>query len=135
MTIPVPSLSAPGWLLEISERADALMAYYITSEFSQSYLYYGKITSLPYHIKAYGSTPERLESRVEDDLGAYLRRYFEEVEITVRTDIPNEQDPNRIDLRLDVIVLDNGYRYSLGRQIKIQNKRIAEVFKINNQGQ
>lgn len=128
MVKKVPSLSASGWLSEISERADALMAYYISSEHSQSYIYSGQITSLIYHIQQNGDNLSRLESRVEQDLGIYLKRYFEEVEISVSTDLPDANDPNRINLTIDCIIVDNGYRYSLGREIKAENNRVVKTF-------
>lgn len=130
----VPSLTASGWLAEISEKADALISYYITSEHSQSYLYQGNITSLTYHIQQHGNEPQRLESRMKDDLHIFLTRYFDAVEVEVTTEIPDVDDPNRINITLDVILFDNGFKYSLGRVIRSENKRVVKVFKINNEG-
>ncbi len=134
MPTKVPSLSASGWLTEISERADALMSFYITSEHSQSYIYNGRITSLTYHIQQHGQEPSRLEDRVQVELGEYLRRYFEEVEIEVTTSLPDPNDPHRINLTINVVVMDNGYRYSLGREIRAENNKIVKIFNINNGG-
>lgn len=124
----VPSLSANGWLTEISEKADALMAYYITSEHSQTYLYKGRITSLPHHIQKNGSEPTRLESTVENDLGDYFRRHFEDVEITVSAKPVSDKEPNNINLTIDCIVVEGGERYSLGREIKVEDDRIVNIF-------
>lgn len=132
MVKKVPSLTAAGWLSEIAERADALLAYYITSEHSQSYLYKGQITSLPYHIRRYGNEPVKLEQRVSSDLHKYLSRYFDKVEVEARTDIPDVDDPNRINLQLDCVIYSGEYRYSLGREIKVANNKVINVFKINN---
>lgn len=134
MVTQVPSLSATGWLTEISERADALMAYYITSEWSQSFIYSGLITSLPYHIQQHGQDPNKLQSKVEHDLSNYLERYFDSVELSVRTDIPDDQNPNQINLRIEAVVVSEGVRYSLGREIKTENNRVVSIFKTNNQG-
>ena len=128
----IPSLSASGWLTEIAERADALMAYYVTSEYSQSYIYEGRITSLTYHIQQHGNDPLRLESRVTGDLQAYFGRYFDRVELEVRTDLPDPEDPNRINLRIDCIVYQGEYRYSIGREIRAANNKVIAVFNSSN---
>jgi len=130
--IVVPSLSSSGWLSEIAERADALMAYYVTSEYSQSYIYEKRITSLPYHVQQYGNDPLALESRVNSDLREYFLRYFENIDLTVKTSVPDVDDPNRINLRVDCIIYDNGYRYSLGREIRTANKKVIAVFNASN---
>lgn len=124
----VPSLSAAGWLTELAERADALMAYYLTSEHSQSYIYRDNITSLPYHIKQHGANPSRLESVVETDLLTYFRRHFEDAEISASTDNPDPDDPERINLTLDCVIIENGKRYSLGREIRSEDNRVIEIF-------
>lgn len=124
----VPSLSASGWLSEISEKADALMAYYITSEYSQSYVYAGAITSLIYHIQSSGRNMSALENAVTNGLGSYLRRYFETVDISVSTNRPDPNDPNRINLSVDCTIMDNGYKYSLGREIRTENNRVIKTF-------
>jgi hypothetical protein len=132
MPTVVPSLSASGWLTEIAERADALMAYYVTSEYSQSYIYEGRVTSLTYHIQQHGMDPMRLESRVTNDLNAYFGRYFSRVELEVRTDKPDIEDPNRINLMIDCIVYDGEYKYSLGREIRTANNKVVAVFNASN---
>lgn len=132
MTVRVPSLTATGWLTELRERADALMAYYLTSEASQTHLYENKITSLPYHIRTYGSDEVKLRNRVETDLANYLQRYFEGLDVKVSTDIPDQNDPERLNLRLDITVMDQGSRYSLGKLIKVQNSKVLGIFDINN---
>lgn len=130
----MPSLSANGWLVEFTERADALMAYYITSEHSQSYIYYGSITSLTYHIQQYGQSPNLLEDHVREDLSKYFRRYFDDIQLDVRTDIPDPDDPNRLNLTIDAIIIENGQRYSLGREVQTLNNRVVNVFTLNNEG-
>lgn len=130
----VPTLSASGWLTEISEKADSLMAYYLLSEYSQSYLYYKHILSLPYHIRMYGNKPNQLKNIVESELTEYFKRYFKDVELTAIVDIPDVNDPNRINLMIDCMFYDNGEKYSLGREVNIENSKIKKVFDKNNGG-
>lgn len=134
MQIPVPSLSTKGWLVELTERADTLMAYYLTSEFSQSYLYRGSITSLTYHIQQYGQTPDLLETHVQRDLSRYFRRYFDDVQMEVTTQIPDHEDPNRLNLTINAIIIEQDQRYSLGREIRTLNDRVVNIINLNNEG-
>lgn len=134
MQKPVPSLTANGWLNALPERADALMAYYILNEYSQSYIYYGQITSLTYHIQQYGQAPDLLEDQVHRDLSGYFRRYFDDVELEVTTKIPDSEDPHRLNLTINAIIIDNGKRYSLGREVRTVNHRVVDVFNLNNEG-
>lgn len=128
----VPSLSVSGWIDEIGERADKLMAYYLTSDYSQSELYAGNVVSLQYHIEQHGSDEGALRTQVESDLRRYLERYFESADITVTTDRPIEGDENRIHLRLECFVVSGGQRYSLGKLITAVNSKVIDIIDINN---
>lgn len=130
MKIKVPTLSATGWLTEISERADQLMANYFTSEFSQSHIYAGSITSLPYHIQEYGNDPALLESKVTDSLQLYLNRYFDKVELTVDASL-SEENESRINLTISATIYDDDYKYSLGREILSANNKIVNIITLN----
>ncbi|MBE0438167.1 MAG: hypothetical protein IBX57_00170 [Gammaproteobacteria bacterium] len=128
----VPSLTTTGWLTEISDKADALMAYYITSEKSQSYVYSDSITSLPYHIAVFGDDLNKLETHVQRDLTTYFGRYFDKVEVTIEIKPPLEEGADRYNLEIDAFVVENGFRYNLGRQIQVANKKVTKVFEVNN---
>ncbi len=127
MSKPVPSLSAAGWLESIAEKADAIMAYYILSEYSQSHLYKSHVTSLTWHIQQYGNDPGRLETRVGEDLNTYFTRYFEKVDVNVNTDTPNPLDPDRINLTIDITVYEGSQRYSLGKAIESINGKVEKI--------
>ena len=132
MPVKVPSLTASGWLSEIGERADLLLAYYLTSEKSQSYVYYGSVTSLTYHVQRYGYDSSKLEQEVSRSLTDYFSRYFEDVDLDVTTQIPNSDDPERLNLRIDVLVSEKGERYRLGREIQVEKSTVKDIMKINN---
>lgn len=134
MVTKVPSLSAAGWLTNINEKADALMSYYFGSEHSQTHLYRDRVTSLPYHIQHYGNNPLKLKGKVERDLTDYFLRYFEAADVTVTVDEPAEGDPERINLKIDATVMDDGKRYNLGKLIETHNSKIKNIFDINNTG-
>lgn len=130
MVRPVPTLTSTGWLTDIAKRADALMSYYLTSEYSQTSIYKGKVTSLTYHVQQHNSNPEKLQSTVESDLRVYFERYFDSVDLTVTTNLPNPDDPNRVNLQIDVVVYEGEYRYSLGQEIRSANGKVIEIIKL-----
>ena len=123
----VPSLSSNGWLSEISERADALIAYYFTSDFSQSYIYQGQVTSLTYHIQNYSATPDRLENRIQSDLSAMLSRYFNNVDLACDVSELSEDQPDKLNVTIEGSLTDNGFKYDIGRAIRVENNRVTKI--------
>ncbi len=132
MSSPVATLSGAGWVDSLPEKADRLMSYYFVSEASQSQLFNGTIVSLPAQVQAYGHDEQEIRYRVRDDLMRYLAPYFTDVSLDVRTDLPNANDPNRINITVDAIVTEGSQRYSLSRLITTVNSKIVEIVNINN---
>ena len=91
------------------------MSYYITSEYSQSYIYHGNITSLPYHVQTFTGSSSDLQSTIKNDLSRYLGRYFTNVELEVN--ITDDDSSGRINILIKAIVYEGKYKYSLGREI------------------
>lgn len=128
----VPSLSASGWVEEISERADKLMAYYLTSDYSQSEIYAGTVVSLQYHIEQYGHNTTELRTHVENGLRGYFERYFDSAEVTLTINDPTSDDDNRTELKVECYITDNGSKYSLGRLIAVIDSKVVSFIDINN---
>jgi hypothetical protein len=108
------------------------MAYYFSSDFSQSNTFKGYITALAKQIQQHGNDPQDLERFVTDEMQTYFGRYFDTVTVNVTTDLPSPTDPTRLNLTTSVIVTENGQNYSLGRLIETLNGKIARITKINN---
>lgn len=132
MSIKVPTLSSTGWVEDVAHKADRLFAYYLTSEHSQSYLYYNNITSLTYHIQQYGSRPLLLQENIERDLRRMLMEYFDNVDLTIKVDEAAQGDPERINITFDCRVTQDGKRYSLGRLVRATQSKVIEFMEINN---
>lgn len=123
----VPSLSSAGWLGEVSDKADKLMAYYLTTDYSQTHLYPKQVVSLAYHIAEYSNNYLDLEVRVRIDLEQYFKRYFDDVEIIVSVSAYDPEEPSLLNLTLDVVVVQDGVSYSLGREIGTKNGSIITI--------
>lgn len=132
MSVKVPTLSSAGWLETVGQKADRLFAYYLTSEFSQSYLYHNNVTSMTYHIQQYGNRPLELQEVVQRELKAMLNSYFDDVELRVAVDEPAQGDPERINITIDCKVIQDGVPYSLGRLVKATQSKVIEFMELNN---
>lgn len=134
MAIEVPTLSSAGWLSGPAEKIDRLMSYYFTSERSQSTLFAGSVVSLPYHLQKYSHDEGTLREVIRDALRDYLEPHFDQVVVNIRTDVPNPDDPGRINLTFDVELVQDGVRYSAGRLIETHNGSMLKLINLNNQG-
>lgn len=132
MSVELPTLSASGWVMNTPEKLDRLVSYFIVSEASQSHLFAGQVASLPSIIQKNAENESGLVRDTTDALNSLLSRYFDSAEVSVDTAHPVADDPNRINLRVDAVVIDNGQRYSVGREITLVNSKVINIFNINN---
>lgn len=132
MTIPVPSLSSRGWSTELSDRADLLLSYYFTSDYLQSVLFHGQITSLQYTLEQHQDAPRSLQTALEVELKDYLDRYFEATEVVVEVSAKDDKEPNKLQITYLVKVQQAGQIYSLGRAVLATDNTIQDIFTVNN---
>lgn len=132
MAVQVPSLSASGWVGNISEKLDKLIGYFFISDFSQSQLYNGSIASLPYIIKTCAEDRSRLRSTTNKTLTNLLRPYFDSVQIDVQVLNDDPTDPGKVNLRVDATVTQDGTIYSVGKEIQTINGKVVAIFNANN---
>ena len=132
MGIAVPSLSS--WLNDIAEKADSLLAFYLVSEESQSYVYKGSVSSLPSDIAMTTGDISELPTLVKNTLGAMCSRYFDKSDITVNINEPDPTQPTRQLLTIDITVYENDVMYSLGRLIELVDGKTSTITDINNGG-
>lgn len=134
MARDVPSLSLKGWVKDPQPKADRLMSYYFTTNFSQTNLFRNSITSLPKQIQEYGHDIDQLCTVMERQMTAQFSAYFDNVSCRVRSDIPNPLDPTRYNLTVECFVSQDGKSYSLGRLIEVEGNAIKRIMQYNNEG-
>lgn len=132
MTTIVPSLSARGWASNISDKADLLMSYYFSTDYLQSVMWLGTVTSFQRTLEEHHHRPDKLREMLEMQLEDYLSRYFEAVEIQVKMTTPDHNKPNELMIEFSVKVQQDGQTYSLGRVIQTIDSTIQKMFDINN---
>jgi len=117
MAVCLPTLTISGFVFDKNIIMKKLFEYFITSDYSQSTLYYGKITSLKYCISENRGDTTAIAGSIRFNLQVMYSRYFENVEVMVtpRTDY-TEAGKNIINFYIDIDATDeDGNEYSLSR--------------------
>lgn len=130
MVAIVPTLDSNGWLSGVAEKADALFAYFLISDYSQSTIFQGRIKSLPWIIKTNPKDLISLTSEIQRALEDLYAPYFDTMSANVTIEKPEaflNLTEAKIDLRISVIVRQGGRAYSLGRLINVVNNKIGKV--------
>lgn len=135
MSAVIPTLSTAGFVSDTPTMLDRMLAYYLTSDFSQSNIFKGKILSLQKQIQSYQHDRRQLETQIRDDLIGYFGSVSDSASVKVTTELPNPDDPNRINVTVDAVVVKNGVNYSLGRLIETQDSITRKIINLNNEGQ
>ncbi len=134
MPVVLPALSEDGWVSDAQKVADYLFSHFILSDYSQSYLYSGKISSLPYLLQQYGANPTDFNRQLKTTLEQYFSRYFSDVLVDAQVQ-DDPSNPNIQNIYLYVSFTDAaGTTYSLGRMIASENTLIKKVVTLSNYG-
>jgi len=125
----LPTLSGAGFTNDGRVKLYKLFAYFIASDYSQTVLYYGNVSSLKYLLMKYGDDFTTLKSEINSTLMSMYRRYFPTVE--VNTDVVEENGPdgtvyNKLTIEITCIDKDNK-EYSLTQDIRYANDIIQEL--------
>lgn len=122
----VPSLSGSGWIRDIVNRSTQLMDYFLVADYSQTQLYKGHVSSLPYLVQQYGDSRERLAENIRTTLSRYFRRYFEAVNVNTSTTLVEGGD-GRYNVSIECTIEDQGQSFSFGRAIEVGQSKILNV--------
>lgn len=134
MSQAFPSLSLAGFITDIPTVIDKMFSCYLTSDYSQSNLFAGKIVSLQKQVQAYQHDRNMLVTKVREELEGYFGAYADSTTVRVTLDDPNPDDPNRINITLSAVIVKNGKAYSIGKLIETQDSIIMNIIQLNNEG-
>ena len=128
-----PTLSTDGWVASSVKVSDYLMSQFLTeSDYSQSYLYVGRVSSLPYLIQTYSKDMNQLTGHINSTISSYYGKYFNNV-TTETTYSPDPTNPNKIGITLYVSFTDDtNTTYVVGRLLNITNSTIETIINLNN---
>jgi hypothetical protein len=122
-----PSLSESGWLTGSVTVADNLMCHIFCSDYSQTYLYNGHITSMAWMIRECQNDIPRLLSLMERTLTDYFNKYFYDVEVEVSENV-NTLLSSKVDLNLYITFTDvEGTKHNFARMVEVADLKISKV--------
>jgi len=128
-----PSLSENGWVSDALQKADLLFAQFMISEYSQTTIYFGKVSSLAYIIQEGSGDPLRTAELLETTLSDYFMNYFNNVSCSVT--YPVGQEGSRVYLNIALAFEDtSGKTYSLTKVATLENSKVLAVENLNNFG-
>ena len=134
MTIYVPTLSPDGWVTDGKLQGAYLMSHLLESDFSQSIIYKGKVTSLGYIFSQTPDDPDATLSALQTALKIYFGRYYSDVTVDI-TKLVHTDNPSQVDFQLYIAYTDNaGNQRTLSDIIETTNGKINDAITVNNTG-
>lgn len=128
----VPTLSEDGWVKSTEERADYLFSHFFVSEYSQTALYTGAVSSFPYIIQKNQGDMINTVSDLRTALQIYFSRYFTNVKSeAVHTEDPPKSGKYRINLHVS-FTDEDGKDFALARVAEVLDSKLVKVLAINN---
>lgn len=132
--IAAPSLSEDGWIYSGKGQADYIMACFLASDYSQSYVHYGQVSSFAWLIATYGDRSDLLRQQTTTTLQTLFGRYFNNVVVEC-SDVTPADKPNTFNMgiyvsfqdadgntgKLSELVLINGSRFEIMRKLSTES--------------
>lgn len=125
--IPYPCIDT-GYIYDPRKKFDRMMSDFYEAEYSQSYLFRGSISSLPWLLQEYQSDQDLVASKMRSMLMTYLEKYFDSVE--VETGVLDNSTTVSYNLRLYIQVTQGAEVINLHEQLKINGTKLEESIKI-----
>lgn len=129
-----PSLSEDGWVNNSVKIADKLLSDFFISDFSQTYLYSGAVSSFPWIIQNKQGNIAETAALVQKTLNVYFSRYFNNV-VVESQDQTSADSPSKGQITLYVKFTDDeGIEYVIGKLLEIADMQVSKIINLNNNG-
>ena len=126
MSTALPTLTMAGFVHHPQAILIKLYEYFLTSNYSQSITYFGKISSLPYIIRDCGSDLEELKYQIRETFGDMVENYL--TQLTIKLDAMDivvetfqQSNSNDVIVSLDVNLVIAGVSYDLVEEINLNS--------------
>lgn len=130
-TVVIPTLGPDHWVSSPQKKFDFMMSHFFVAEYSQDYLFHGRITSLPWIVQETAGDVTACCSLIQTSLRGYLERGFISAEVDA-AELPSE-DSSRAEIRIYVTCQDaDGTVLNLGKILRAQEGNIVEIVDIIN---
>lgn len=130
-TPPYPTLDTTGWVTKPEIKADAVLLGYLQANYSQSVIFYGKVTSFQATIQRCLPDVVELQSEVVKECNKLFGSYFDLAD--VRCDVTDKGKEAAgsgvavLDVSIYVDVLQDGKRVSLGKLLSIIDGKVKAI--------
>lgn len=132
--VAIPSLGEDGWLFSGMRQADYLMAHFLASEYSQSYVHFGEISSFGYLVQEFNNRPNELLTEAPKVLTRLFERYFNNI-VCEAWDSTDPKSPSRFILSIFVQFDDaNGKTGNISQLVQINGSKFETLRRIINDG-
>lgn len=128
----VPSLTAAGWATDPGMKLDLAFADYLASNYSQSEVFEGKISSLPYVIQHTSGDIAALRREAAETLQRHLSNLFERVSVSADVKDIETVDGKTTTLVYKITVMDDGKAVVFNRQIEDIRSSSLKLIMLNN---
>lgn len=119
-SISLPVLGPEGFITKPSDMLRQAFQVIFVSDYSQSNIFFGNVTSVQYVLSLFPNDMEKTISLLETGIQKYLLRFFSNVEVNI-TDVTIGDGAKRT-LSVDIVVTDaTGTKHSLGATIRDSN--------------
>lgn len=124
-----PSLTTQGWLKQSISVFDQMVGEFFLSEYSQTFLFTGAVSSFPWILQRYKGDLLTICSKTKDTLTTYLSTQFPAVEIDVSYKAVADSI-NRYNLVVYAEVTGtDGEKINLVRLVNFDDTRVFEIMK------
>jgi hypothetical protein len=128
------SLSEEGWITDSKRMVDSILANYILTDVAQSYVFQGKLLSLPRVYYAYINEPEKMADAVRKDLEALLGSYFDNIE--VKSSVKQSGTTKYYYILVSAVCTDsNGVLIDITKIAELTTSRARTVYNVGNYGE
>lgn len=132
----VPTLSTLGWITNVAEKIDILLAHWVESDAEQDSIYAGKISNLQEIVQKYSDDPSSMANGIQRSLKTYLERYYPEgVTIEVWTSDALDQSQVtefRKNINVTIIFVVNGKSYKAPHLLSLIDSKFDSFVRLNN---
>lgn len=133
MVIPVPTLSTQGWVTDLSNKIDILLAHYVSSDAAQSNTFKGRIANLQVLVQTYAGDPLTTADAIARDVQQYLGRYYENVRAEARFSLDDEKaSQTTVKITLALNFTEAGVTYTANRLLTYFNGKFQSIVEVNN---
>ena len=119
----IPSLG-DGWVEDPVRKINLMFANALVSDYSQTTIYAGKVTSIPYIVATYQTNQATMASELEAALQLYFKNVFSIVDVQVTYDAPIG---NKYNLYISINITENQKLFSLAASTAVDKGVLSLV--------